>query len=671
MAAALPIICDMPNHGMRASPLTALFISAGLFLVLVSSSAHHDSSIKPAQSGDASLAFYAELVRETELRRRVNVLFPNPQSLFDGMQVGYVGVRHGNLTFRRRDLVAGTNPLAKFTRVYDSRFRRGRDFGPGWHLSLNEELTVADEGLVYRDGSGATHSFKRASSGAGLGSGALPEELGMLAVSGEHPSIGVFPAAGTYTAFPSTPQHESTSIEVARSIAVLHTQGEMRVFERIMGNAQTPNSYRLSQVFSGERQIFLSRRKGLIDKVSDGDGVLFSVSRDARGRIASVQDRWGRQTHYRYDAAGRLQDVRDVAGNAWTYDYGAHGTLIRAVGPNDQDILRIRYDGAGRVVESLSGRKYSFAYAEGETVVTEGTGHSHLFGHNAAGITERFESTNGLWWRLTLDGLNRVTEVRSSRGAYKYSYAPTGFIDSIEERSAVGHTFRLFTHDSLGRITGVYSDQGELAEVDYSGGLTRITESATQLEFDLLPSGRVAFAGRDGTFISADYDGHGNLIALHNGGELVELGRDAMGRLSHVRYASGEVNRYQYDGLGNRAAVAIGRGGATRYAHDPAGNITEVVVAEADGGEKRQTVEIGDMNRVDRIIYEGAGTLGISYDRMGRAIHFDMGIEAVAVEYEGPSKVARIAGVHSGATWWPEENEAKAQSKQGKNGFSP
>ena len=49
--------------------------------------------------------------------RSIAALFPNPQSIFDGMQVGYVSVRHGNLTFRRRDMVAGTNPLAKFTRV--------------------------------------------------------------------------------------------------------------------------------------------------------------------------------------------------------------------------------------------------------------------------------------------------------------------------------------------------------------------------------------------------------------------------------------------------------------------------------------------------------------------------------------------------------------------------
>ena len=37
--------------------------------------------------------------------RRINVLHPNPQSIFDGLQVGFVNVSTGNLTFERRDMV--------------------------------------------------------------------------------------------------------------------------------------------------------------------------------------------------------------------------------------------------------------------------------------------------------------------------------------------------------------------------------------------------------------------------------------------------------------------------------------------------------------------------------------------------------------------------------------
>ncbi len=66
-----------------------------------------------------------------------------------------MGVRQGNLTFRRRDIVAGANGLAEFTRVYDSRNSKRLDFGPGWQLSLAEKLVLLDGQLVYTDDSGA------------------------------------------------------------------------------------------------------------------------------------------------------------------------------------------------------------------------------------------------------------------------------------------------------------------------------------------------------------------------------------------------------------------------------------------------------------------------------------------------------------------------------------
>ena len=382
-----------------------------------------DSSARTSVVTDDSLAIYADLVKETELRRRVNVLYPNPQSIFDGLQVGYVGVRHGNLTFRRRDLVSGTNNWAHFSRVYDSRIKRGGDFGPGWRLSLNEALTVADDGLVYTDGSGARHSFKLAvpMERSARREPLMPEQV-QINADGTTVRSPSFLAPGAYAASPVTPQHALTTIEVAGPVAVLRNGKTTRVFERPLPQEEGSGTYRLSSIVSSNDEwLALSYRNGLISAVSDADGMLFGITRDRFGRILSVQDRWGRQVHYRYDAGGRLREVWDIAGNVWRYDYTPHNRLARAMGPNGRDILRVRYDGAGRVKESLSGREYAFTYAQGETVVVEGTGHSHIFGRNAAGITSHFDSTNGMWWRLTLDERNRVIKARSSNGAYQYA----------------------------------------------------------------------------------------------------------------------------------------------------------------------------------------------------------------------------------------------------------
>ena len=198
--------------------------------------------------------------------------------------------------------------------------------------------------------------------------------------------------SGIYTASPVTPQHAATTVEIAGPLAVLRNGQETRVFERTQAAAAAGANYRLSHTTSGSgKRIALSYRNGLIRTVSDADGPLFEVIRDGRGLIVSVKDHWGREVHYSYDASGRLYEARDIAGNEWSYEYGPQGQLTRAIGPNSRDILRIQYDGAGRVKESLSGREYSFTYAQDETVVFEGTGHSHGFGHNAAGITDRFD----------------------------------------------------------------------------------------------------------------------------------------------------------------------------------------------------------------------------------------------------------------------------------------
>ena len=76
---------------------------------------------------------------------------------------------------------------------------------------------------------------------------------------------------------------------------------------------------------------------------------------------------------------------------------------------------------------------------------------------------------------------------------------------------------------------------------------------------------------------------------------------------------------------------------------------------ESSGEEKRQTVRIGGMNRVEGIDYEGLGALDIGYDAMGRAVRFDTGGDVIEVEYAGPDRIARIVSQATRAVWSPVE----------------
>src|SRR5436305_15109427 len=71
---------------------------------------------------------YIETASELTSRARANVYFVNSQSIFSGVQVSFVNVGTGNLTFMRRDIVtSGRIPLV-LDRVYDSNLFDVVDF---------------------------------------------------------------------------------------------------------------------------------------------------------------------------------------------------------------------------------------------------------------------------------------------------------------------------------------------------------------------------------------------------------------------------------------------------------------------------------------------------------------------------------------------------------------
>ena len=237
-----------------------------------------------------------------------SVLFPNPQSLFDGLRVGFVNTSSGNLTFRRRDIVTRAQGPVVFARVHDSRIAGNADFGPGWRLSLAEELLVDGDAATYVDESGARHAFAR---------------------------------TGTaWTASPPTPRHSATTLAFADidgiRIAVLADGDAVRTFEQADAAGAR---YVVRLVRTPACELVFDYDGGRLRTVSHDGGTLFDVERDRDGRIAALRDDHGRSVHYAYDADGRLETVRDIAGSDWHYLYRDDGLLGGAVDPEGRTYL--------------------------------------------------------------------------------------------------------------------------------------------------------------------------------------------------------------------------------------------------------------------------------------------------------------------------------------------
>jgi hypothetical protein len=114
------------------------------------------STMRAQAAADAAL----RLVNELSNRRRLTTFFVNEQSPFYGVQVNYVNVGRGNLTFLNRDLVRLDRIPIVAGRVYDSRLEMDDDFGAGWKLSVAEVIWHRGNSLRYIDASGSVYELQ-------------------------------------------------------------------------------------------------------------------------------------------------------------------------------------------------------------------------------------------------------------------------------------------------------------------------------------------------------------------------------------------------------------------------------------------------------------------------------------------------------------------------------
>ena len=91
-------------------------------------------------------------------------------------------------------------------------------------------------------------------------------------------------------------------------------------------------------------------------------------------------------------------------------------------------------------------------------------------------------------------------------------------------------------------------------------------------------------------------------------------------------------------------------------------------VTELDGTTRRQTTQVGDHNRVKKVVYEDGGTLSVDYDRMGNPVRFnvdgaegDAALDApprthatVTAKYAPDGRLRKLASGATGAAWAPD-----------------
>ena len=148
--------------------------------------------------------------------------------------------------------------------MYDSALDEDADFGPGWKLTLSEEIVRDGTRLAFTDAANATY----------------PLVIDGTAVKPAHPA--------------SSPVQSG---EIAGDAIVLRSPGLTRRFEPIDG------VYRLAEASHATGWVRLTYRNGLIERAASASATV-NFKRRADGRIVAVQDALGRSA-YAYDGAGR------------------------------------------------------------------------------------------------------------------------------------------------------------------------------------------------------------------------------------------------------------------------------------------------------------------------------------------------------------------------------
>ncbi len=606
------------------------FAQAILAAVMVLPGFAADNGDEP--TGETSLEPYVRMIGELNVRRRVNTLFPNPQSILDGLHVGYVNAGRGNLTFQRRDLAipSPTHPIV-VARVHDSDILKNSDFGPRWRLSLAEEVVQHKQHkyLTYYDDSGASYTFKK--------------------------------DGRDYHNFPATPKHLRTEIELREDSILMQTSdGCIRIFEP---SPRDRSRYVISakSCIDGHAIAFTYSSSGL-SRVSDNLGrEIVRISRDptARGRITSIVDRYGRQVDYSYSETGLLTRVNDVGGNTWSYSYTTAG-LSAAVDPGGRPFLSVEYHANGQVARTKSTHDFSFQYRGNSTSVLRGSEDAFVFFQNETGATTRHVRQGREQWSLHLDESSRITGIDLADETYSISYNTRGNISQVLRDLRFDQITQVYDYDEANRLIRAWSPQRtELGtNVTYDTNSTTVSQGATDmLTFHHVTGKGIISVASEHHAFTADHDASGNVVAIGSDDHETRFERNTMGRIASTVYANGWRNEYTYDSLGNRTVVRMDDFGYIRYRHDPSGNIVQVQIEEADGEVRASQYTVGPHNRVERIVYSNGWAFDIDYDDDGNPVTIATESDVVRATFSAEGQLTALSSTSTGETRSIDERE--------------
>lgn len=591
------------------------------------------ASLIPTPATADMAPFVRQYLNELSDRRRLNTLFPNPQSPMRGVQVEYVNVGVGNLTFRVRDLVVrAANPIV-VGRVYDSSGSHTEDFGPGWKVNLTEWFETTDSGASF------------------------------VSNTGQRFDLTWRPDGTAQTVSPTPGVDALRIVRIGDRIELAHPSGWQKRFDRdgdryLLSEATSPHG--LTTVYG--------YTAGALSSVKNSFGAVFITRRDD-GRVIRVADDMNRTVRFLYDDAGRLTGTVSFGGSNWGYEYDTRDRLNAIVDPAGNAAMSVEFDPAGRARQiDIGGRRHRYDYRGLQTLVTRGNGTPTAFEHESSGLPRSVTSALGVTTTLGYDEQLRPKRVDRALSAPPRGVSQTFASDLDAELSAVlrplGALATDIRYDHEGRVSKIgrtFIDRQSTIDYEYTDAtMTSLTSEGEVERFEFGTADEVTTHQADGMLrrfsfsatgrpVTVDRDdGHRTIFSYEPRRGLIQrvdfgeekwtsIARDELGRLTGVQYSSGNratisygpddfrsglrwnerlSERFRYDGRGNLQTIVTSLGKSvfeTLYDIDEDNRLRGLLL---DG--ERYQVAYGDQGEPTSVVDPQGNRLDFGYDDAGR-----------------------------------------------------
>ncbi|MBI2875537.1 MAG: hypothetical protein HYY20_01500, partial [Candidatus Tectomicrobia bacterium] len=345
---------------------------------------------------------------------------------------------------------------------------------------------------------------------------------------------------------------------------------------------------------------------GLLAAVTDGDGNVTTIERDADGNPTAIVAPFGQRTTLSLDANGHLASITNPAGEATRFSYTDDGLLLTLTDPKD-NVHRFTYDALGRLTrdEDPAGGFKALTRSESDTgytvAVTTALNRVHTY------LVEKLST--GSTHRVNTDPSGARTEVILGPDGSRTITLPDGTTTTLAQgpdprwgmQAFFPSSFSLTTPGGLAASGSTsrsvtLSDPGdpfsllELTDTLRINGRTYTnTYDATtgKMTFNT-PSGRTTTMalGMLGQLIQSEvpgiapmqyfYNDKGRITSLVQGERTYVMTYDPQGNLADIADPLSRKVKFEYDAAGRITKWILADGREILYSYDANGNVRSI-----------------------------------------------------------------------------------------------